>query len=116
MLSKFFKKEPIENNQPIAKLSYIVTNNSESPIVDVELQDYDDESIEALCNIIDVLSSDKSIVETVEIIKNSLVNRGKEEYLIKLFSRLGTHAKSKIINSYKEKEYDEPCIKPSDAL
>jgi uncharacterized protein YprB with RNaseH-like and TPR domain len=116
MLSRFFKKQKTEENKSIAKLSYIVNNNSKSPILDIELQDYDDQSIEALCNIIDILASDKFIVETVEIIKNALVNDGKEDYLLKVFSGLSKNTKSKMLNSYREKEYDEPCIRPSDAF
>lgn len=117
MLSKFFKKQSIQDDAlPIAKLSFVVSNDSELPVVDIELQDYSDASISALCDIIDILASERSLAETVEIIKNALVKDGQEEYLIKVFTRLGKHAKSKILESYGQKQYDEPCIIPSDAF
>lgn len=118
MLFNFFKKQPIEKipeEKIIAKISYCIISNSETPIVDVELEDYNDECINALCDILDILASDGLLAETLDIIKSAIINDQKEDQLIKIFTKLGNHTKNKILNDFREKS-DEPCIKPSDAF
>lgn len=108
-------EEPVESEstEVLARLSYVVTSDSDSPIVDVELKEYNDECIAALCDILDIIAEDRSLIETVDIIKNAMINDHQEENLYKIFSHLGQNAKTKMLNSYKNKG-DEPCIKPSD--
>lgn len=122
MLFNFFNKKsaPVDNqfdeegDEILAKISYIIFNDSKSPIVDIELKDYDDQCLQSLANILRVLSDDKSPIETVDIIKSAMINDGKGDYMIKLFAYLDDKTKTKLINSYKIQEDDEPCIKPSE--
>jgi hypothetical protein len=121
MLFNFFKKKPdnektSEPNEVLAKISYIVFKDSDSTVVDVELEDYSDESIESLCYIIDTLAEDRAILETMNIVKNALVEEGREDCLIKIFNLISKDTKAKIINGHKDSKADEPCIKPSDVF
>lgn len=120
MLFNFFKKtdDNLENspNDILASITYIATKDSDAPIVDVEMKDYNDESIKALCSILDILAYDKSLIETVEIIKNAMINDGHEENLIKIFSHISKNTKSKMLQTYKNVEEDSPCIKPSEVF
>lgn len=111
--SKTNKNEP--NNEILARISYIITKNSDSTIVDVELSEYNDECVESLCDIIEVLSQDKSVSDTVEIIKNALIQDGQSNFLAKFFSYLDLNTKLKLMNSRKN-TIDEPCIKPSEVF
>jgi hypothetical protein len=121
MLFNFFKKKPdneqvSEPNEVLAKISYIVFKGSDSTIVDVELEDYSDESIESLSYIIDTLAEDRAILETMNIVKNALVEEGREDCLIKIFNLISKDTKTKIINGHKDSKADEPCIKPSEVF
>lgn len=115
MLFNFFKKktpQKQDNGDVLARISYIITKDSDSTIVDVELNEYDDECIQSLADIIDVLSQDKSISDTVDIIKNAMVTDGKGDSLVKFFSYLDISTKRKLL----DKSGDEPCIKPSEVF
>jgi hypothetical protein len=121
MLFNFFKKKPdnekiSEPNEVLAKISYIVFKDSDSTVVDVELEDYSDESIESLSYIIDTLAEDRAILETMNIVKNALVEEGREDCLIKIFNLISKDTKAKIINGHKDNKADEPCIKPSEVF
>jgi hypothetical protein len=122
MLFNFFKKKPVDNdkikkpNEILAKISYIISKDSDSTIVDVELEDYSDEAITSLSYIIDTLAEDRSILETMNIVKNALVEEGREDCLIKIFNLISKDTKAKIINGNKDNKADEPCIKPSDVF
>ena len=121
MLFNFFKKKPDneqipESNEILAKISYIVFKDSDSTIVDVELEDYSDESIESLCYIIDTLAEDRAMLETMNIVKNALVEEGREDCLIKIFNLMNKDTKAKIMNGHKDSKADEPCIKPSEVF
>lgn len=121
---KFFKikkEEPVsteidENNNIAARIQYIMPKDSESTIVDVELGDYDEQSIEALCDLLDILSSDAFFVETINIIQSSLIRENKQDLLIKIFTRIGDSARRKLLDTNKQDKKDEPCIKPSDMI
>lgn len=121
MLFEFFKKldqksQDDESDKIVCKLSYIITQGSKSPIVDIELMDYNDSSIKALCSIIDVIASDKSLSETVNIVKDAMINDHQEENLIKIFSYINQNTKTKLLNSFKNRQDDDPCIKPSEVF
>ena len=119
MLFDFLKNKKTDNNTNedndiLARISYIITKNSDSTIVDVELNEYNTECIQALCDIIAVLSEDKFLSDTVDIIKNAMLADNKQDSLIKFFSYLDIQTKNKLLNTHKHKE--EPCIKPSEVF
>lgn len=110
------QKDDSNSSEVLASLSFIMTSDSESPAVDVELRDYDRECIKALCSLIDILAQEKSLVETVDIIKSGMIKEGKEEYLLDIFSQISDTTKSKMLNAYEDKDTDEPCVKPSEVF
>lgn len=118
MLFDFFKNKNEEKKEAdgdiLARVSYIITKDSDSTIVDVELSEYNDECIRSLSDIIDVLSQDKAISDTIDIIKNAMSVDGKSDSLIKFFSYLDISTKTKLLNLHKDN--DEPCIKPSEVF
>lgn len=111
----FFKKQnPTKSsNEIIACISYIVKRNDKGAIIDVELNDYDKESIESLCYLLNVLGSDSFFVETINIIRDSLIKNDKEDLLIHIFTKLNDTIKQKILQSNKQ---NKPCIQPSDMI
>jgi hypothetical protein len=120
MLFDFFKKtqkteeDNVDNNDILARISYIVFKDGDSTTMDVELEDYSDQSIEALCQIIDSLAEDSALLETMNIVKNGLVSEGREDCLLKIFNRISKHTKTRIINS--NNKIEEPCIRPLDVF
>lgn len=120
MFFDFFRKSLEKNNEEsnksdkvIVKVSYCIVEGSKSPIVDVEIEEYNDKCINALCDILDVLSEEGSFVETMGIVKDGMIADGQEEYLIKIFTHVGQKNKFKSSKATKD---GEPCIKPSDVL
>lgn len=126
MLGKFFKNlfnkkqqeivETVEQEEVLASIKYLVKRGSHNVSIDIELNDYDDTSASALCEILDILSEDYGYIETIHIIKTALLNDDQEEMLLKIFTHISDQARDKIINAHEESHKDEPCIKPSDML
>lgn len=120
---RFFKKKqqnsPIENednDEAIASIRYLVKRDSDGPVIDIELMDYDDESIEGLCSLLEVLGSDMCFIDTVGIIKSSLLSEQKHDMLIKIFSRINDKIKLKLLNINKDKTKNDPVVKPSEMI
>lgn len=118
----FFKKQeqieemsqPNNEDQIQASVSYYVVNGSNDVLIDVAIQD-NDKSIDDLCKILDVLSQPKAYVETVNIIKDNLVENGDEEALMKVLIHVGKKTSQKIFTAIDEIN-NQPCIRPSDML
>jgi hypothetical protein len=122
MFFDFFKKQPEkfeeeeDNDDILASVTYYIKSDKPNPIINIDLKDYDDETINGLCKILDVLSTDASYIETINMIKSALIADNQEELLLRIFTHIGQQAKHKIITAHKESVKDEPCIKPSDML
>jgi hypothetical protein len=121
MLFKFFNNKQqtkTENTKKevLAKITYIANNESDTPIVDVEIKEYNDECIDALSMILNTIGEERAYVQTIEIIKNYMTQDRQESYLIKILTNLNEKAKNKIINIANKKEYNEVCIKPSEMI
>jgi len=121
MLFNFLKKKTdnkINEELIDASITYYIKRDSKSPVLNIEINNYDDQSIDALCKLLDLLNTESCYVETVEMIKNSLINDKREDILIKIL----THVERSVINkllkvkAYEKKIKEEPCIKPSDMI
>jgi hypothetical protein len=106
----FFKRKQTQE-EAIASIQYYVDNTSEKPKLSVTLNDYSPKSIDALCNLIDLIYSDRLALETIGVIQNFLIEAGQEEALIQVLLKL----EEKIAKSQKQSS-SSPCIKPSDML
>ena len=107
------------HSDSLAAITYFIKRDTKEALIDVQINDYDNESIEALCSLLDILGNDRAYIDTINMIKTSLLNDHQEEILVKIISKIGLHIKNKIMKPYNndgEDEKDEPCIKPSDML
>jgi superfamily II DNA or RNA helicase len=121
MLFNFLRKKKEEENieekeEAIASITYYIKRGQASPMLDIELSDYDDESTKSLCLLLDMLGSESCYFETISMIKNCLAESGQEEMLNNILVHVASKAQTKLINIYKEKIKEEPCIKPSEVL
>lgn len=115
MFNIFSRNETqVDEERIVASISYSIMSGEKAPIIDVQLQEYNDECVEALSTLLEVLGNEMCYVDTVNIIKDLLTKQGKQDLLIALFSKLETSVRNKIINSAKNRIKDEPCIKPSE--
>jgi hypothetical protein len=104
---------PFESSK--CSVTYYI-NTKGNTAIDISLSDYDDESITAMCGLLNVLADDSFYVETINMIQRSLIEDNQEEVLLKILTHISSQARSKILNYKSEEEQDEPCIKPSDML
>lgn len=121
-LKNMFKKQEIEIqktpeelmqetvDQTTSCLSYCVDDDGEL-YIDVNLKDLEPHTIKNLAKLLLSLSSVELYVETIETIKNGLVNQGQPDLFLLLAEEVAEYSK----DIRKENE-DEPCIKPSDML
>lgn len=117
----FFKSQPINNDSEpeddiVAAITYAIKRNSKEALVDIELHDYDEQSIDSLCSLLDILGNDLFYIDTINMIKESFMKENREDILIRIFTKVNANIKSKLLNAHKEKIKDEPCIKPSDMI
>jgi len=113
----FFKKtedNPEINDEIVASISYVIKRGEKTALIDVSLENYESESIDALCSLLEILGDDGFYVDTINMIKSSLLKQGKGDVLIKLLSGVESNIHKKILNSAKERLRNEPCIKPSE--
>jgi fructose 1,6-bisphosphatase len=103
-------------NAPLVTIAYNINSNLEASI-DILMDDYKAESINAMCKLLDTLSNDGFYIETVNMLKQGLINDDQPEVLLTILTHVGQQARYKILQSNrKDSTKDEPCIKPSDML
>jgi hypothetical protein len=105
-----------EEKKLLANVSYAVYEDSPDIIIDIELDDYTDASINALCSIIENISSDVGVLNTINMIKDALVLAGEEEALLILLTKIGQNIVANAKSRTEDKDDDPPCILPSDML
>ena len=118
MFHKLFgSQQPEEDNtgKTMAAIKYTVDETGEIS-VDVEMEDYSDDSIDALATCLSALSMDESYLQTVQMIQQSLQAENQEEALLRIYTHLASNPNDKAVRVHKEKKKSTPCIKPSDML
>ncbi len=122
MLFNFFKglekkeENVIDQEKLLARVTYSFLSDSTTPIIDVELDEYDDQCVQALSNIVSTIGEESAYLQTIEIIKNAMVSDQQESYFIELVTNLTSKSRRKIIDAHNNNELDQPCIKPSEML
>ena len=114
---KFFQKKPLEEDnkeENLASISYIIKKDAKTAYVDIELKDYEEEYIDALCQLLDILGNELFYFDTVNMVKTSLMQENKHDALIKILTKINSKIRAKIYSSNMESYKDEPCIKPSE--
>lgn len=96
-------------------ITYCIDEN-DTAMVDVLLQDYDNDSITALCSLLDILSQDAAYIETVKIIQENLTTSGNEELFIKIIGHISQQSNNKFVTKTEESTNSEVCISPSEVI
>tara|TARA_B100001564_G_C20566052_1_gene636081 strand:+ start:754 stop:1122 length:369 start_codon:yes stop_codon:yes gene_type:complete len=107
-------EETIEDNA-IASITYKIAKDN-VVYIDVGVEDYDIETVEALCRILDVLSEDSAYIQTIETLKKGFEEVEAKDALDLIYEHIGKQVSQKVVNNVKEYMKDQPCIKPSQML
>ena len=125
MFNKFFNTEteantdeshPNQQDQTTAAITYYYDPVDKDIKIDIAVKDYDEQSIDDLCNILDVLSDDKAYVQTVDIIRTSLAKNENKGSLTRFLVNIGKQANKTFMNKLEEIVMNQPCVRPSDML
>jgi hypothetical protein len=121
MLFNFLKNKQKKEEDKIeddicASITYYIKRGQKGAVLDVELLDYDTESTKALCLLLDTIGSDRCYLETINMIKQYLVENKHENVLNSILMHIASTSQTKLLNIYKEKIKEEPCIKPSEVI
>ena len=109
------KKSIDQKENGIVAITFYADKNH-TPFVDIILEEYDEDTIQSLCKILDVLNEDGCYLQVVDIIKNAMIKDGEEEKLLNILNHIAQQKNSKLERYTKDKLKDEPCIKPSDMM
>lgn len=116
MFNIFNKKSELheDNREVLASITYLVKRDTKDVMIDVQIDDFDEASTDALGSILEVLGQDMCYIDTVNIIKELFTKQDKHTLLISIFSKMEQAIREKIIASAKNRLKDEPFIKPSE--
>lgn len=113
----FFKRKTVDQTEPQHKISitYLIDEN-DTPMIDIDLKDYSDDSIKALCSLLDILSKDAFYVTTVQMIYDTLSSNGKDEIVMNILTHISKQNTDKITSFMDKNKESQVCISPSDAV
>jgi hypothetical protein len=121
-IDKWLKKTEQEKIDNVAKeengivaITFYVDKDT-VPFVDIVLEEYDENTLNSLCKLLDVLNGENCYLQVIDIIKNAMLKDGEEEKLVRILSHISQQKQSKLERYAKDKLKDEPCIKPSDMI
>lgn len=109
----FFRKNKQEDKSKPASITYYIDNNSDMKI-DIQLEDYEEESVNALATLLQGLSTDLIFIETVNFVKQGLVKDQREDILMRVLLPITQEVNKKFVSVNKLVKNDKPCVKPSD--
>ena len=120
------EEEALEE-EPVASVTYYIRQDSPDIFLDIFIADYEDETLQKMAKILSGLSSLRLSVETMSMVKDSLVDAGAQEVFLNLVKHTMEYTKNdtdslkqlsdKIKEATKEKDKeDQPRIKPSDII
>ena len=127
-IKSFFSKpeQQQEEDNSLAKVSFVISEGDETPILDIVIADYSEETIDALVKVLFTIQSPTCMLETLNVIIDNLRQNNQDQAAILLCVKLGndflTAMPAPLLTnelkhtSTKESESEEPCIKPSDML
>lgn len=126
MLNNFFKntddsveKESTEyfDESKVAGVTYFVGIDGKVQ-VDVEIFDYNNESVDGLSKILNVLSKENCYMKTLEMIQDHFAKDKQEEALISIYEQIAGQLplEKNVKVCIENKKPQKPCIRPSDML
>ena len=102
-----------------ASISYFILSDG-VPRLDIEIKDYTEDTIDNLCVLLLSLNMHETYTETLEMIKEGLVQEGREDVFAKVSSQISAAVLLRELTSSPtttaKKEGEDPCINPSDVL
>ena len=115
---QLFKKQEESQKSAVENIVAITlyTNKEITPFIDILLENYNEETLLALCKLLDVINNEQFYIQVIDIIKNAMLKDNEEEKLLRILSHISQQKQSKLERYTKDKLKDEPCIKPSDMI
>jgi len=109
-----------ESIESIAEITYRLDKEGQIRI-DILINDYDAESIEALAKICAGIKSDQIIYETVSHVRDLLISNNMAHLLVNFITTINEQSDviTKLYGSNTKEQKNnnqEPCIKPSDMM
>ena len=110
-----------ENSNPLgcedlhACITYFVAADG-IPRVDVELKDYEQETLDSFCKLLISLSLDVSFFETLDTIKEGLIKEDRVDVFAEIASQIASSVAEGLEENHIKKSGEEPCISPSEVL
>lgn len=109
----FFKKKQIEPEDiELASIKIYISEKTKEPRITIDIEEYDEPSLNALAKLVNLLTEDSLVIETINIIKNFCIESKQEEVLLFLLSQI--HNTQYIKKMEEEQKNSKPCIKPSE--
>lgn len=108
----FFRKKEEKPEEPKVSINYFIDKDN-TPMMDIILQDYTDDTIKALCKLLDVLSKDGCYLNTIQMIQEGFLADNQDEALVNVLVHIAQQKTSKISI---QSEYGNDFIKPSDVV
>lgn len=116
----FVKNKQQQDEKPSYESSIAYSCDEKGEIfVDIDIQDYNEQTISNFAKILCGISSFKFHLETLNIIKDGFVENGREDLFGLLLEEILRISKDEIYShseSLGKPDNEEPCINPSDML
>ena len=124
-------QEEVKEDEPLASVTYYIKQGSSDVFLDIFISDYEDETLKKMAKILSSLSSLRLSVETMNMVKESLVESGEEEIFVNLvkytmqYTQNDTDSLKQLSEKIKEvtkekgeekEKEDQPWIKPSEII
>lgn len=112
MFNLFGKKE---DSEIIPSSITYYTDENLNVKIDINMQDYNDSTIQSMAKLLIVLARPDTIMETFEILKVGIMSDDRQDALIEI-ARIVQESAAQLHGDSKEAEIQEekPCVKPSD--
>lgn len=107
-----------EKNDNLASITYRLNTNNEI-VIDIQIEEFDKQSIENLAKVCANIASDQLSYETIAHIRDLLVKHNQTGLLMPFVNKLNEHSNmvTKLFTSKEQVENKEqPCIRPSDMM
>jgi hypothetical protein len=104
------KKQPESNQTSV----HYTLDDSNHVKINIQIQDYDSDSMSKLATLIATVHSDNCEIQTIEMIKNQLTEDKQDQLLYEFLLYVTTLRE--LNSASPEKSNKKPCISPSDML
>jgi hypothetical protein len=110
------EKAPAQDDTDLlAAVTFSIDKTGEM-YVDINMEDFDDQSIVALASIVSMISTVKCQLSTIDMIKNAFFQEGKVQEYLKLVTEITVNTQDYLDSMQSRSGENEPYIKPSDMM